>query len=82
MTSLRFQRSTKVPATGVSKTVGRKAKKLMVASVEACSVFCQAQMVKANQVMALPSREMTCPSHKTVKWRIPGGWEGVTSGLF
>jgi len=73
ITSLRFQRSTRVPAMGVNKTVGRNAKKLMVESAVICPVFCQAQMVNANQVIALPRSETTCPSQRTVKARMPVG---------
>ena len=71
MTSLRFHRSTKAPAIGLNKTEGRNAKKLMVASAEAFPVTSQAQIVKANQVIALPMSESICPSQTMVKERIP-----------
>jgi hypothetical protein len=58
---------------GVNKTAGRNAKKLIVASAEAFPVFSQAQMVNANQVMALPNNETTCPSQMIVNPRMPVG---------
>ena len=51
-------------------TVGRNAKKLIVARAEVFPVFSQAHIVKANQVMALPSNDTICPNQITVNFLI------------
>ncbi len=71
ITSLRFQRSTSAPATGLSRTVGPKVKKPTSASAVAWPVSCHAQMVSAKPDMAVPKRENTCPAHTTIKARMP-----------
>jgi hypothetical protein len=81
MTSFRFQRSTRAPATGPRSTVGPQVKKATSARAVACPVISQAQIVRANQVIPLPSRETTWPNHTMVNPSIPlGRVFGVNGG--
>jgi len=73
MTSFLFQRSTSAPAIGLNSTVGPKLKKPIKASAVAWPVICQAQMVRANPLMAEPISEMTCPNQTIVKPTKPFG---------
>src|SRR3990172_6862962 len=73
ITSLRFHRSTNAPAIGASKTDGAKVNVPTRASAVAEPVICQAQIVSANWVMAVPTNEITCPNHTTVKAAMPVG---------
>jgi len=73
ITNLRFQRSTNAPAKGVTSSAGAKVKNPTRARAVACWVICQAHIVSAKPVIAVPCSEITWPIQMIVNPSMPVG---------
>ena len=70
---LRFHRSTRTPAIGLMMIIGAKPKNATIDSAVARPVVRYAHSVSANPVIAVPTRDTTCPNQTMVNAVIPFG---------
>src|SRR5450756_2820920 len=66
MVHFRFQRSTSTPAIGLMMIIGAKLKNATIESAVASPVVRYAHSVSAKPVIAVPTRDTTCPNQTMV----------------